>query len=461
VTNAGRSVQVPKNFGTRFVGAKPPAPPRPLPPPPVLAEGSAPLVAFVSDDQAWMTSWKAADGAKAYRIEVALDKAFSELVLRQEVGPQVTSFAAKGLPAGRYFVRTRTIDKEDFLGVASETREATIVRLTVVAGGLTAGKDGALEIDDNTVVALKAPPGVLVALDEDPFGEPPARIELGPGGAQALRLSFDGRETKLALLYPAAPAGVAPPPRDAPRPPGTGPEPQKEKREIGLSWGGFAGSLGGPPTLLAPDIVGVVALSGGVSTRLTERDAAPAARAFGAVPLGPVALDLELGTEPAEDAESRSDVAAYGLAGVRGVFIDGEEGSFGASARVGFPASTDAGPLTGEASLLAGYRLDDFSFVGGAGTRLVVDGSSAVGFGSRLAYASLAATYDLLPIFRVFASIDGAGLGTQDGVAPDVGLSAGAEVGTTIFAGAAARVAPLETRQGQVSGALTIGARVR
>lgn len=77
VKNAGRSIEVPEKFGTRFVGAAPPSPPRPLPPAPGWREGTDAALALAGGG-VLSASWSEVKDAKAYRFEIARDDRMSD-----------------------------------------------------------------------------------------------------------------------------------------------------------------------------------------------------------------------------------------------------------------------------------------------------------------------------------------------------------------------------------------------
>jgi len=73
-----------------------------------------------------VAGWSAVPNTASYRIEVARDAEFAELVLREEVPSRVRAFRAEKLSPGGYFMRVRAIDRDDFLGIASETRAVSV-----------------------------------------------------------------------------------------------------------------------------------------------------------------------------------------------------------------------------------------------------------------------------------------------------------------------------------------------
>ncbi len=167
VTSAGKKVEVPTNFGTRFVGPKPPDPPRPLPPAPTLT--AAPPLSL-GPDGLLTASWSSVPNAASYRVEVAREADFSQPLVREEVPADITSFRAEKLAAGQYYFRVRAIDREDYLGVAA-SRTANLVNLAVQGGRFS---DGKLVVRAGARVALSGPAGAELAVDDGAFAPLPA-----------------------------------------------------------------------------------------------------------------------------------------------------------------------------------------------------------------------------------------------------------------------------------------------
>ncbi len=190
VKNGGKKVEVPTHFGTRFVGQRPPEPPRPLPPAPEWKESSPELVMTTTKAGSLAASWGAVPKARAYRFEISRDPDFRDLFAREEVSAKVTSFRAESLPPGRYYVSVRAIDDEDFLGIAAR-RGFAIVPATVVGGRLT---PDALFVTPYT--RLELGPGVEVALDEGPFSTL-SRLAFATRTVRALRVRFASAEASL------------------------------------------------------------------------------------------------------------------------------------------------------------------------------------------------------------------------------------------------------------------------
>jgi hypothetical protein len=196
VTSGGKSVDVPKNFGTRFVGAAPPIPPRPLPPAPVWAAGGTGNVVLapggVGDIEA---SWTPVPGAIAYRFELSRDEGFHDLLVREEVPANVNAFRGQKLPLppGTYWLSVRAIDKEEYLGIASEQRAIRAVDARVDDA---AGKVGPKEIEVNPYGVLRLGPStnVEMALDDGPFGPVIDQIDLRRRAPREIRLRPRGSE---------------------------------------------------------------------------------------------------------------------------------------------------------------------------------------------------------------------------------------------------------------------------
>lgn len=190
VTSGGRSVEVPKNFGTRFYGVKPPAPPRPLPPAPVWSigvNGRETVMLAPGGTGTINVAWSAVPVAIAYRFEIARDREFHDLVAREEVPANITAFRGEKLPVGTYYVAVRAIDKEEYLGIAAETREVRLVDARLESGR---GQLQPSEIEANPygILRLGAAPDLEASIDEGPFSAMPDEIDLRKRAPKSLRL---------------------------------------------------------------------------------------------------------------------------------------------------------------------------------------------------------------------------------------------------------------------------------
>lgn len=201
VSAGGKTVEVPKNFGTRFVGQAPPAPPRPLPPAPRWAAGGTGPVALSAGGQGKVTlSWVAEPVAVSYRVEVARDEGFHDLVLREEAPKSVTSFRAEKLPIGTYYVAVRAIDKDEYLGIASEKRAVRIVDANLEGGAVN---EEGIEANPYGVLRFQPAPDVEMALDDGPFGPVLDTLDLTQRPARVVRMRRrgDGAAADIAIHY--------------------------------------------------------------------------------------------------------------------------------------------------------------------------------------------------------------------------------------------------------------------
>ena len=202
VRNAGAKVDVPTNHGTRFVGAQPPARPRPLPPAPVWEPGGFPSLVIAPPEGATLAAgWQAVSNAKAYRFEIARDDAFRDLVAREEVPSNVRSFRAEKIPAGTFHVSVRAIDNEEYLGVAATRRTVQVVT-AVVREGLGNIRPEGLEVTPYTVVALAAEGSPLrVGFDQAEPGPAPAAIDFGKVHPSSIRVQSSGAEVTIPVTW--------------------------------------------------------------------------------------------------------------------------------------------------------------------------------------------------------------------------------------------------------------------
>lgn len=199
VQNAGTTVEVPKNFGTKFLANKPPDPPRPLPPAPGWTSAPLPVVLAMAEAGDLRASWASVPDAKLYRFEIARDAEFDDLVVREQVEADVLSFRAEKFPPGNYFVRVRAIDNDDFLGIATVARVALVeARWSRGTGTLEAGKIAGHRY---TTIELKNPGGLEVALGTaGDFAAAPASLPLhAAAGLLRMRTSPDGSGSEFAV----------------------------------------------------------------------------------------------------------------------------------------------------------------------------------------------------------------------------------------------------------------------
>jgi hypothetical protein len=190
VSSGGKTVNVPLNHGTRFTGATPPAPPRPLPPAPAWGATTSLFVIASAEGGQIKAEWDEVKDARSYRVEVARDEAFRDLVAREEVAATVRSFRADKMPPGRYHVAVRAIDKDEYLGVAAK-RAVDVVQIDVGASGAAAAP-GELSTSPYAVLAMKATTKMELAIDDGPFGPMPATLDLAKRAPSRLRFRPEG-----------------------------------------------------------------------------------------------------------------------------------------------------------------------------------------------------------------------------------------------------------------------------
>jgi hypothetical protein len=178
VKSGGKTVDVPTNFGSRFVGVAPPIPPRPLPPAPTWAAGGTGSVAIAPPGEGMIdATWSAVPSAISYRVELARDETFNDLIAREEVPASIFAFHAEKMPAGLYHLKVRAIDKEEFLGIASVDRTIRIVDGNLGSGG-GALKGSHIDANPYGTLGFGPTPDLEMAIDEGPFGAVPAQLDL-------------------------------------------------------------------------------------------------------------------------------------------------------------------------------------------------------------------------------------------------------------------------------------------
>ena len=192
VVSGGKTIEVPTNFGSRFVGTAAPMPPRPLPPAPAWAAGGTEAIAFAPAGQGQITAtWVPEPSAVSYRVELARDETFNDLIAREEVPASILAFRAEKLPAGTYYLHVRAIDREEFLGIASKSRTIRLVDARLETGGGTL-KDHTIEANPYGVLGFGVAPDLEMAIDDGPFGPVPARLDLQKRAPHALHVRARG-----------------------------------------------------------------------------------------------------------------------------------------------------------------------------------------------------------------------------------------------------------------------------
>ena len=207
VTAGGATVTVPLNHGTRYTGSGVPSAPRPLPPAPAWDPASSQLVIASADGGQIRAQWADVKDAKAYRVEIARDEAFRDLVAREEVAGEVRTFRAEKMPLGRYFVAVRAIDKEEYLGVAAK-RTVDVVKID--AGSKLVITSSELSANPYALLSLATGSKMELAIDDGPFGPMPAELDLARRAPARVRIRPQGSEQthELAIRYTEVVANV-------------------------------------------------------------------------------------------------------------------------------------------------------------------------------------------------------------------------------------------------------------
>ncbi len=203
VASANKKVEVPAQHGTAFSENKPPEPPRPLPPAPKwLTTTSAGVQLGAPGANVLSAGWEPVDKARLYRVELAKDAAFTELVAREEVPASVRAFRAERLPPGAYFLRVRVIDQDDFLGLGAEARSVALIDARV-EGAAGAIAPGVIEVSPYAELVVSTLEGLEVSLDGSTFGKLPPRIDLLHSAPRslALRRRGDAQVSSYELRY--------------------------------------------------------------------------------------------------------------------------------------------------------------------------------------------------------------------------------------------------------------------
>ncbi len=217
VESAGKAVAVPKNFGSSFAENRAPKKPRPLPPPPPWKKPTSEGFLLAPGGEGVIQgTWGSVTKAIGYRLEVATDAGFQRLVVRQEIPGKVQNFRAEKMPPGRYWMRVRAIDNDDFLGIASTSKNVALVGASLpdTLGSVTSDR---VEVSPYGVLSMQGASGVQLSLDDGPFGPVPKAVDLQKRAPKTLTFQAEDGGLKrtfkiayrrvLATIHPAPPAG--------------------------------------------------------------------------------------------------------------------------------------------------------------------------------------------------------------------------------------------------------------
>lgn len=192
VASANKKVEVPTNHGTAFVENRAPEPPRPLPPGPKwLASTSSGTLLAPPGASLIAAGWEGVAKARIYRVELAKDAGFTELLAREEVPADVHAFRAERLPPGSYFMRVRAVDEDDFLGISSEVKNVVLAEARV-EGSRAEITGNVIELSPYGQLSLAGFEGLELAIDDGAFGKIPGSIDLLRLAPKSIRLRMRG-----------------------------------------------------------------------------------------------------------------------------------------------------------------------------------------------------------------------------------------------------------------------------
>lgn len=133
ITSQSKTVPVPENFGSKAEMGKPPTPPKPLPGAPAW-KAAPPSLTFLHNGKANVAGEYAPSGSvavSAYRVQLAYDADFSDIVVDAKVPAAVTRLETKAEQPANYFVRVSAIDDDSFEGPFSAVYAVRVVRSPV------------------------------------------------------------------------------------------------------------------------------------------------------------------------------------------------------------------------------------------------------------------------------------------------------------------------------------------
>jgi len=141
----GAAVDVQGGQGTVVKKGKRPEKARPLPDPPRWVDPQPALVAVLAgQDGTWEAAWLAAERAETYRVELATDATFKQVLFDAEIGSGVTRMRLAELKPGQYAVRVSTRDADKLESRPGDARLIEVVTMQPLRAMAT-GPEGALE----------------------------------------------------------------------------------------------------------------------------------------------------------------------------------------------------------------------------------------------------------------------------------------------------------------------------
>lgn len=163
VAAKGAKVEVPGGQGTRVEQGKVPEPPRPLLPAPAWSTAGRRevLLALGGTPQAHALKWRPVAGAVSYRVALARDEGFNNLVAEAAPTSQAALALDTGaLPPGRYHARVQAVDALGLPGMPSLSRTVEVLAVKVERGAA----QGPTRVTGQGQVKLSVDPAAGVAL---------------------------------------------------------------------------------------------------------------------------------------------------------------------------------------------------------------------------------------------------------------------------------------------------------
>ena len=202
VRSQGTSVNVNEGFGTSFEKGKAPEDPRALPKAPTW-KGALPSLTLAEPARGIIeAAWEPTEEAVSYRVELAKDAEFFQLLAREEVAKEVTSFRAENLTEGTYFLRVRVLDKDEFLGIATTAQTTTVIGVSVTGQAGDIVQPGKLTVHPYGSLALSNQPSELsLALDDGAATPAPQALEFGKLRPHRIELAIAESKQRWELAY--------------------------------------------------------------------------------------------------------------------------------------------------------------------------------------------------------------------------------------------------------------------
>lgn len=193
-----RRVVVPAGFGSRTEMGQAPSPPQPLPARPRWVHVPPSLTLLTAGPANALAEYGAGDTAGAppathWRVQLARDADFRQLIIDRRVDAGVTSFEARDLPAGTFHLRVRAVDAANVESQPSPPVEFRVVSPRLIAA--LPGHRAAVEFED----------GLFCSVDGGDRIEVHGPVEVRPARDHVIRCSLATDSTDV-VEYPVSAA---------------------------------------------------------------------------------------------------------------------------------------------------------------------------------------------------------------------------------------------------------------